>query len=268
VAGISGSGKSVIAARLAAEGHTRLNRDERGGTLSGIASALDERLAAGANRIVLDNTYLTRASRHSVVRVAARHGARVRCIWLETPLVDAQRNVVERMLAAHGRSLAPEALSKGRRDPTRLAPRVLWKQVREQEPPEADEGFSSIERMTFARRPEPDRAGAGLAVALEALVAAGPRVLERSERGPRCVFAWLPGGNTEALSAATHGLEAEIAVCSHPAGPAVCWCRPPLPGLLLEFARRHRLARLVVAGTTDAHRKLAAAAGAEFLAII
>ncbi len=68
IAGISGAGKSTVAARLAGQGYTRLNRDERGGTLAGIAAALEDRLAAGAQRVVLDNTYLTRASRHAIVR--------------------------------------------------------------------------------------------------------------------------------------------------------------------------------------------------------
>ncbi len=265
IAGLSGSGKSTLAERLAAQGYTRLNRDERGGTLAGIAAALEARLAAGATRVVLDNTYLTRASRQSVLRAAGRHGARVRCLWLETPLAEAQRNAIERMLEKHGALLEPEALSRGKDDPTRLAPRVLWTQARQQEPPEADEGFDSIERVAFERRPEAGRDRAGLGVALEALVAVGPPVLDRGEPGARLVFAWLPGGDA-ALAAATRGLPVQTAACLHPAGPPRCWCRPPLPGLLLAFARREHIdpARLVVVGTSDAHRKLASAAGARF----
>ena len=266
VAGISGAGKSTLAARLAAQGYARLNRDERGGTLAGIAAALEDRLSAGATRVVLDNTYLTRASRHTVVRAAARHGARVRCLWLETPLAEAQRNAIERMLEAHTVLLGPEELSRGRGDPTRLAPRVLWRQARQQERPDADEGFHSIEQVAFERRPEAERNGAGVAIALEALVVAGPSVLDRGGPGPRLVFAWLPGGG-DALSTATRDLPVEIAACPHPAGPPLCWCRPPLPGLLLDFARRHRIdpARLMVVGTSAAHRKLASATGAPFL---
>jgi aryl-alcohol dehydrogenase-like predicted oxidoreductase/predicted kinase len=265
IAGISGAGKSSLAASFAAEGYARLNRDERGGTLAGIAAALDDRLAAGATRVVLDNTYLTRASRHAIVRAAARHGARVRCLWLETPLAEAQRNAIERMLEANGRLLGAEDLARGRGDPTRLAPRVLFTQVRRQEPPEADEGFDSIEHVAFERRAIPGRAGAGVAVALEALAAEGPSVFDRGEPGPRLVFAWLPGGG-DALSIATRGLAVETAACTHPAGPPLCWCRPPLPGLLLDFTRRRGIdpARLVVVGTSPAHRKLAAAAGAIF----
>ena len=74
VMGIPGAGKTRLAADYVARGYVRLNRDERGGSLGGIARALDERLESGERRIVLDNTYLTRAARSHVIEVAARHG--------------------------------------------------------------------------------------------------------------------------------------------------------------------------------------------------
>ena len=61
--GIPGAGKSRIAEEYVARGYLRLNRDERGGSLRELAAALDEALSAGARRVVLDNTYLTRAAR-------------------------------------------------------------------------------------------------------------------------------------------------------------------------------------------------------------
>jgi histidinol phosphatase-like enzyme len=33
----------------------------------------------------------------------------------------------------------------------------------------------------------------------------------------------------------------EVEYCPHPAGPPVCWCRKPLPGLGVLFQHRHRL---------------------------
>src|SRR5262249_48894319 len=57
VMGIPGAGKSRLATEWVTRGYARLNRDERGGTLRGIAEELDLRLAAGVRRIVLDNTY-------------------------------------------------------------------------------------------------------------------------------------------------------------------------------------------------------------------
>ena len=96
--GIPGAGKSRIAEEHVARGYLRLNRDELGGSLRDVAGALDEALAAGARRVVLDNTYLTRAARSHVVEAAGRHGAAARCIWLDTPLAQAQVNLVERLL--------------------------------------------------------------------------------------------------------------------------------------------------------------------------
>ena len=65
---------------------------------------------SGARRVVLDNTYLTRASRSYVLEAAGRHGSPVRCVWLDTPLAQAQVNLVERLLERFGALPAPEEL--------------------------------------------------------------------------------------------------------------------------------------------------------------
>ena len=59
----------------------------------------------------------------------------------------------------------------------------------------------------------------------------------------------------------------EGALCPHPGGPPTCWCRPPLPGLPLVFARAHDLdpARSTLIGIGPAHRNLAAALGARYV---
>ena len=67
VMGVPGAGKSRVAEEYAARGYLRLNRDERGGTLRELAGALDEELGSGTRRVVLDNTYLTRAARSHVI---------------------------------------------------------------------------------------------------------------------------------------------------------------------------------------------------------
>jgi aryl-alcohol dehydrogenase-like predicted oxidoreductase len=63
IMGIPGAGKSRVAEDYVARGYLRLNRDERGGSLRELADALEEKLASGVSRVVLDNTYLTRAGR-------------------------------------------------------------------------------------------------------------------------------------------------------------------------------------------------------------
>ncbi len=244
--GIAGAGKSTAASP------ERLNRDLRGGTLKGIARALDERLSAGAERVVLDNTYLTRASRQEVVATAARHGARVRCVFHDTPLHEAQHNVVLRMLGKYGRLLEPEELiAFAKTDANLIRPSVLFRMVRELEPPSLDEGFTEIERVPFARREQHER-GATFVAAERAGEVAIPE-------GPTLVFGWnVPEPATTA----------EVAICHHPAGPPVCWCRPPLPGLLVAFAEKHAidLRKSVLHPASAAHEQMARALGISLVA--
>jgi len=99
------------------------------------------------------------------------------------------------------------------------------------------------------------------------------RVLDQADpEAPRLVFDWDPDGGREAiLLRAASGLSGtvEIAVCPHGAGPPACWCRPPLPGLLLAFARAHDIepARSIVVGAGAAHRALATTLGAAYVTV-
>jgi aryl-alcohol dehydrogenase-like predicted oxidoreductase/predicted kinase len=276
VMGIPGAGKTVLARGYADRGYERLNRDERGGSLRALAAALDERLAAGARRVVLDNTYLTRAARSHVVDTAARHGLPVRCVWLRTPLAHAQVNMVERLLERFGALPSPERLREAaRREPWLLAPTAQMRALRELEPPALDEGFAGVEAVEFERAPRPGGAG-GVVVAAaamgrpawrEAIAAADPGA-------PHLVFDWAPQGGADAAEAAalladTVAGPLEHVVCPHPGGPPRCWCRPPLPGLALEFCHAQGLepTRSTVVGTAAAHRALAAALGARYVEV-
>ena len=266
IMGIQGSGKSRIAETYVERGYLRLNRDERGGTLRQLAGGLDEALAAGSRDIVLDNTYLSRAWRNDVVAAATRHGFAVRCIWLDTPLADAQVNLVQRLLERFDRLLSPPELkAAARKEPGVLTPTQQMRALRELEPPMDDEGFASIERVAFSRAERDGRPG--VFVAATAVSKLTAEVTDAD--GPLLVFDWQPDGASEDLEglAASLPAPAEWSVCTHPGGPPTCWCRPPLPGLVLEFARRHWVdpARSVVVGTSPAHRTLANALGARYM---
>ena len=247
--GIPGAGKSRASESLVADGYQRLNRDERGGTLTDVANALDEALGRGETRVVLDNTYLTRAQRSLVIETAAAHGVPVSCHWLDTPLAQAQVNMVERLLDRFGSLPSPEQL-RATREPGLHTPTSQMRAARELEEPDEDEGFERIERIAFERTATPGIPGVFVAAS----------VLDRYRRGsdaPHLVFDWRPG------DPGPH----EHAVCTHPGGPPICWCRPPLPGLLLELARRHGVAleRSIVVGESAAHRTLANTLGAGFV---
>jgi aryl-alcohol dehydrogenase-like predicted oxidoreductase len=276
VMGVPGAGKSLVASEYADRGYVRLNRDERGGTLRELADTLDHELSSAVRRIVVDNTYLTRAARSYVIDVANRHGAPVRCVWLDTPLAQAQINLVERMLDQFGKLPNPDELrGLARRHPGLLAPTSQMRTFRELEPPAADEGFASVETIAFARTSLPGATGAGVFIAAGALERPGwEQALEQGDRhAPHLVFDWRPNGTPDALNPAIAKVErllaghVEGALCPHPGGPPTCWCRPPLPGLPLAFAHAHDLdlARSTLIGTGPSHRNLAAALAARYI---
>jgi aryl-alcohol dehydrogenase-like predicted oxidoreductase len=250
IMGLPGAGKSAAAAPFVERGYERLNRDLAGTTLARLTAHLDQRLTAGLRRVVLDNTYLTRAQRAAVLNCASRHGLPVRGIFIDVPLPDAQVNIVLRMLAAHGRLLTPDELRRGR-DNTALAPTSLFRMARSVEQPTVEEGFASLELVPFSRTRVPGRFPARF-IMLDLVARTPPDELRTA-----FVVGWQPGGQSTD----------RVAVCSHGGGPPICWCRPPLPGLLLELAHRHvlDLPSSVLHGTSRAHRALAAAVGMRFV---
>src|SRR5262249_54802941 len=225
VMGIPGAGKTWATQEYVAQGYLRLNRDERGGSLRELADALDEALAADVSRVVLDNTYLTRAGRSHVIDVAQRHGLPARCVWIDAPLAQAQVNLVERLLDRFGSLPPPEQLRKlARSEPGVHTPTTHMRTLRELEPPAPDEGFARVEQVTFARAPASGRSGVFVAAA--ALQARGWRglVADNDAAAPHLLFDWRPDASADALaedaarlSAAVSG-PVECALCPHGAG--------------------------------------------------
>jgi aryl-alcohol dehydrogenase-like predicted oxidoreductase len=278
VMGIPGAGKSQVAQQYVARGYLRLNRDERGGSLRELTDALVAELSSGVLRIVLDNTYLTRAARSYVIEAASRHRIPTRCIWLDTPLAQAQVNLVERLLERFGSLPTPEELrGLARREPGILVPTSQMRAMRELEPPATDEGFLGVEHVRFARTQPLRPARVGVFVAAAALRRPGWKgALQRSNRdAPHLVFDWSVGDTPDALVDCVASLSAEVsgsvesALCPHAGGPPSCWCRPPLPGLPLAFARAHGVdpSRSILVGASPAHRTLAAALGAHHVSV-
>ncbi|HWB81010.1 MAG TPA: aldo/keto reductase [Nannocystaceae bacterium] len=261
--GIPGAGKSTRARELVADGYTRLNRDDEGGTLAKLAAKLDTLLRDGARRVVLDNTYAARSDRNLVVETAWRHRIPVRCVWLDTPIADARINAIERILATHGRLLEPDELKRAPKDA--IPPRAQNDFERELEPPSDDEGFTRVERVAFTRAAVA-RDGPLLVLVDIDRVRPIARLHELHHEGARLVaWAWRPSpaidrATEERQLAEALGLPITLVTCTHPAGPPTCWCRPPLPGLVRAAMHTH--------GSAPAHtRMLGADANAERLAI-
>jgi aryl-alcohol dehydrogenase-like predicted oxidoreductase/histidinol phosphatase-like enzyme len=301
VMGMPAAGKSSTAEEFVARGYRRLNRDTAGGKLADLIPVLDSGLASGQRNWVLDNTYASRKSRNEVIECAARHGIAVRCIRLTTSLADAQINAVSRQIEAHGKLPMPDILrTLGKSDPRFFGPDAQFRYERVIEPPVLEEGFASIEERLFVRRATGgfdqkaivlDYDGvlcvsaSGAAVALDpgdvAVTAAARDLIDgyRNAGFKLLAVAWRPqiseGKTTDTAVRACFdrtnallGASVEFAYCPHPAGPPICWCRKPLPGLILQFAFRHRLAldQCVFIGRSQSDRTLAARIGMNYVA--
>ena len=250
VMGIPGAGKSRVAERVR---RPRLRpsqpRRARRVACASSPSALDERLSSGARRVVLDNTYLTRASRSYVIEAASRHRRR-----------DAMRLARHAARSGAGQSrraparasrLAADARGAARArtaEPGVLAPTSQMRALRELEPPSTDEGLAGIEPVPFARVPPSANAGerASSSQPLRCGIRAGPTPWRRasgvrrtssSTGGPTAPSRTSPSASRVVSAEVTGPVVA--ALCPHAAGAPACWCRPPLPGLPLAFARAH-----------------------------
>ncbi|MFO0599835.1 MAG: aldo/keto reductase [Myxococcaceae bacterium] len=252
--GIQGAGKTTAVERLVGEGFSRLNRDDEGGTLEKLHARIGPLLKQG-KPVVLDNTYVTRAQRAGAIAAAHQHGAEVHGTWHEIEPAQAQVNIVLRMLAVHGRLLTPAELKKGK-TPDSLSPTAHQRTLRTVEVPGDDEGFSSVQRVAFARRGWPwEGTRAALFVGLEAMNDA--RLGAVPAEWPRIVVGWKEGGGVVVPAGFVD------ATCPHEGGPPVCWCRPPFPGAVLAQARALGIgfAESLLVSDSPSLQRLAAALG-------
>lgn len=299
--GVQGAGKSSEVARYVERGYARLNRDLLGGDLSDLIPRMEELFASGQKRIVLDNTYATRVSRYAVIRKAHEHGVPVRCRFMATPIDEAYANVVLRILERYGKLLGPEELKElGKDDPNLPPPAAMAKWAASFEAPNVDEGFGVVEEIPFVRRVDPAFTGKGLLLDVDGTL----RKTKSGEIFPRDPedVELLPGrretlqrfvdegyklffvSNQSGIASGTLTKEAaeaafartiallglpveEVVYCPHPAFPAGCFCRKPLPGMGVSLIQRHKLSRqgLIMVGDMDSDQDFARSLGVKYV---
>jgi HAD superfamily hydrolase (TIGR01662 family) len=149
VMGYPASGKTSQVKEFQKNGFENLNRDTVGGSLNDLLPPLDAFLAGGKS-VVLDNTYPTVASRKPVIDLAEKHLVPVRCVFINITPEDAMINACCRMIERHGRVLGPTEKTT---DPGSFPVAVIYKYKKALEKPDKAEGFSSVEKIKFVRRP-------------------------------------------------------------------------------------------------------------------
>jgi aryl-alcohol dehydrogenase-like predicted oxidoreductase len=259
IMGLPGAGKSTVAVGYVDDGYTRLNRDDRGGTLKALLPALDAHIDAGSSRFVLDNTYLSRKSRAEVIELGRARGLPVRCVCLDTSIEDAQVNAVTRVLDRFGRLLEPDEMrAMIKTDSAAFGPSAQFRSQRSLEPPDPREGVARIDVIPFSRRSDPSLTNRAVIVwcdaALDADAAARGDVLRHhAADGWRILgIGWQPALAEKSATIAEVdasyarlqerlGIAIDVVYCPHGGGPPVCWCRKPLPGLGVVLIRRHQL---------------------------
>jgi aryl-alcohol dehydrogenase-like predicted oxidoreductase/histidinol phosphatase-like enzyme len=299
VMGLPGAGKSTLATALVTDGYTRLNRDEAGGSLQALLPVLDRAILSGTSRIVLDNTYVSRKARAAVIQAAWQRGLPVRCVWLSTSIEDAQINAVTRIVRRYGKLLGPDEMRQAsRQDVAAFGPAVQFRYQRELEAPDLSEGFSRLNVVRFERRDHSTQVNRAVIVWCDGILCRSRsgrrspsaaedveafedrgRVLRRYEaEGWRLLgMSWLPeiAGETMTFTDAEAvfsrlqemlGLRIDIAYCPHAAGPPICWCRKPLPGLGVVFRERYQLdpSACLYVGSSPQDRSFARRLGFEY----
>ena len=300
IMGIQGAGKSRLVNSYLEHEYGRLNRDELGGTLDELVPRLQQLLANGYSRVVLDNTYPTRLSRAPVVAMAHAFGVPVRCRHIQTPIVEAHKNIALRMIERYGMLLGPDEMKMFRKmDPNLPPPQALLRWLGSYEPPNMDEGFSALDEIPFQRTIDPTHNRKALFLDVDGTI----RRTLSGEHYPRhpgdveilphrreVLQKWIDDGfelffvsNQGGVAAGFVSHEAvqsallrtaellglpvtETVYCPHPSRPIGCFCRKPMPGLGVYLMQRHQLSQseLIMVGDQATDAEFAESLGIQY----
>lgn len=288
IVGIQGSGKTTIAKDMVDnDSYVRVCRDEIGGDLDGLIPYVQSALKMGRS-VVMDNTFMTTAIRKPFIGLGQINKVPVRCIELTTSLEDAQFNVVQRMIQLEGKLLEPHEI-KGHKNPNIFAPVVQFGYRKNYEPPNALEGFASIEQRPFVRTFDKTYKNKALILDYDNTIREcvggnemypteiehikiKPRVQETLEKYKKKKWILLGVSNqsgvakgiltkekAEELFRHTNKLleiDIDFAFCPHQSAPPICFCRKPSVGFGVHFIEKYKLnpAESIFVGdmTTDA----------------
>lgn len=298
IMGYNAAGKSTYVNKYVDQGYMRLNRDLVGGSLNELANDVDKLLGNGVEKIVLDNTYPSVASRQSVIKAAKSHNAKITCIHISTSLEEAQMNACLRMIRKTGKLLTPEEI-KAAKDPNIFPPAALFHYRKQFKAPSTAEGFDAVMEIPFVRTWGPEYKYKALIIDYDGTL----RLSTGKQKYPTTPdeIQMLPGrtdvlktfkddgylllgaSNQSGIARGSVTREAVVGVfeetnnrlglkidynfCPHPSNPVMCYCRKPSPGMAAIFIEKYKLlpSKCIMIGDMTSDKTFANRSGFEFV---
>jgi HAD superfamily hydrolase (TIGR01662 family) len=156
VLGYPASGKSTLSKKYLDQNYTHLNRDTEGGLVSSLIPKMEKELAKGRS-VVLDNLFPDIASRKGFISAAKAAGIPIHCEWMATSIEESTINALHRMWERYGRifytSEEIREHTKAKKDPNIFPIAALFHHRKVFEEPTESEGFASVNKTPFVRRP-------------------------------------------------------------------------------------------------------------------
>ena len=302
ILGPPASGKTTTRTALCDElGCVHLSRDEAGGRVIDLLPKLTAALKKNKS-VVLDNLFATADSRKPFIEAAQQAGVPVHAHLMNAKIEDAQINALHRMWQRYGQVFMTaddiKVHAEAKKDPNIWPVAVLFKYRKQAEKPTKTEGFASIEKVKFVRRP------LGPEYKNKAVIFDYDGTLRYAEGGGRWPtdpgqvrllpnrkkivqhlandgYLFLGVSNQSPIS---KGLPEEVAVacfertnellgqkieyhyCPHRVPPITCYCRKPHSGFGVMLIEKHKLnpAECIFVGDAGSDRTFAGRLGFQF----
>lgn len=295
--GLPAAGKSTIVEEYITKGYHIISRDILGGTLENVNKILFNDIKL-FDKIILDNTYMTKESRKEVISIGKQNSFKVTCIHLNTSVEDAQFNAVTRMIKTQGKLLNTDEY-KSVKDPHIFPPAALFKANKIFEAPDENEGFDEIKIIKFKRNSNGYTNKALLLDydgtlritingndkypthkdQIQILPNRVEKLKEYQDKGYILLGVSNQSGVSkgiltydEAKKCFDHtnkllGLDIDVSFCPHSVPPIVCYCRKPGVGLGVEFIEKYKLDPLqcIMVGDLTSDKTFATRCGFKFI---
>lgn len=270
--GINAAGKSSHVKWFVDQGYQRINRDMTGGDLEGQVEIAADVLENGVDNVVLDNTYPTKKSRASIIKLAKQQKATIECHWLSTSLEDAQINSCFRMVRKYGKLLTAVEIAKSK-DPNTFPPAALFHYRKIFEEPTTKEGFDKVIDVPFVRVWTPEYCNKAVIFdydgtlrdslgdfdyptkvsEIKVITRMAAVIEDFRQKGYILLGASNQSGISKGILSEADavacfeetnrqlGARLDFLYCSHRIPPVSCYCRKPHAGMGVSFIEKYRL---------------------------